>query len=51
MPSGGRLHCGRQMPPVDDGGRTSAQGCKELRDWLHTGEEVGLQLEAPHILA
>lgn len=39
------------MHPVSDVEETSSLGCRELGDWLHTGEEVGQWLEAPHIPA
>lgn len=51
MPSGGCQHCGEQRLLVADSKETSAQGCRELGDSLHTGEELVLLLEAPHIPA
>lgn len=45
----GCLRCEGERPPEADGEGTSAQVCRELGDWLHTGEELKPQLEAPCI--
>lgn len=47
----GCLHCGGQRHPAAYGEETSAQGCMELVDLLHTVEEAELQLETPRIQA
>lgn len=51
MLTGGFLRCGGQRPRAVASGRTSVQGCRKQVDWLHTGEGVELQLEAPHMSA
>lgn len=51
MLSDGCLHCGGQRPPAVSSEMTSAQGCRKQVDWLHTGEEVELQLDTPRMSA
>lgn len=46
--SGGHHQCRGQGPPGDGGGKTSAQGCRQLVGWQHTVERVEQLQEVQH---